>query len=168
MKLVCHYFAIFSRPVLCLFPPSGHCSMPFPINAGRFWSPESEFPIYQFDRNLKILDLWHRTQSMMERLAFIKNNKKNMKAASSKQIPSWFPKQQPTNTETTHATTPKLNSNGIFTDPHLWQGDFCDSWLPSKPRCNLFPKCQGPPRLWTSLPGRKFRWGKLESMSQPH
>jgi len=63
----------------------------------------------------------------MERLAFIKNNKKNMKAASSKQIPSWFPKQQPTNTETKHATTPKLNSNGIFTDPHLWQGDFCDS-----------------------------------------
>lgn len=159
MKLVCHYFAIFSRPVLCLFDPSGHCSMPFPINPGRFWSPESELPIYQFNRNLKILDLWHRTQSMMERLAFRKTTKKTMKAASSKQIPSWFQNSnQPTLKQNMQQLQTQLQRD-FHGSTYLVARNFCDSWLPSKPRCNLFPKCQGPPRLWTSLPGREEMGG---------
>lgn len=117
MKLVCHYFAIFSRPVLCLFPPSGHCSMPFPINPGRFWSPESEFPIYQFDRNLKILDLWHRTQSM-KRLAFRKTTKKTWKQHLQNKF-HLGSKTATTNNWNKTMPTPTLNSNGIFTDPHI-------------------------------------------------
>ena len=124
MKLVCHYFAIFSRPVLCLFDPSGHCSMPFPINPGRFWSPESELPIYQFNRNLKILDLWHRTQSMMERLAFRKTTKKTWKQHL--QNKSHLGSKTATNQHWNKTcNNSKLNSNGIFTDPHIWwQGIF--------------------------------------------
>ena len=153
MKLVCHYFAIFSRPVLCLFPPSGHCSMPFPINPGRF--SENYRPLTQ--------------NSKYEETSLQKNNKKNMKAASSKQIPSWF---QNSNNQQLKQKQCRLQPSTPtrFSRIHIFLArDFCHSWLSSKPRCNLFPKFQGPPRLWTSLPGREeIEGGKLESMSQPH
>lgn len=108
MKLVCHYFAIFSRPVLCLFPPSGHCSMPFPINPGRF--SENYRPLTQ--------------NSKYEETSLQKNNKKNMKAASSKQIPSWFQNSNNQQLKQNNADSNPQLQRDFHGSTYFWQGIF--------------------------------------------